>query len=115
MKIGYRNTRTHNYYYAHPNVNDDNWNNNNDNEGESSIVLDNFRPTTSISKQALIKNKNLQCHQTNDTIQARQHRTPLQQLQAMFWPTRDNHNPMIINKQLHQHEHIPMVNKKTNS
>ncbi|CAF2478980.1 unnamed protein product [Rotaria sp. Silwood2] len=104
----------YNFSSIQPNVNDDNWNND-DNEGEGSIVLNIFRPTTPISKRSSVKNKHLQCHQTNDTIQARQHRTPLQQLQAIFRPTREIHNTMITNKQLHEHEHIPMVNKKINN
>ncbi|CAF3794568.1 unnamed protein product [Rotaria sordida] len=96
-----------------PDVNDNNWNNN-ENEDESSIVLDTIRPTSSISNRSLTNNKNLQYRQRNDTIQPRQYRTRLQQLQAMFWPTREIHNT-ISNKQLNEYEQIPMVTKKTNN
>jgi hypothetical protein len=69
--------------------------------------------TTPIKNRSSIQNK-IRRRQTIDTVQGRQHRTALQQLQSMFWSPREAHN-IINNNQLNEHEQLPMVTKKRSS
>jgi hypothetical protein len=69
--------------------------------------------TTPIKNRSSIQNK-IRRRQTIDTVQGRQHRTALQQLQSMFWSSREAHN-IINNNQLNEHEQLPMVTKKRSS
>lgn len=47
-------------------------------------------------------------------MQTRQYRTPLKQLQALFWPTKETHQATIENNQFDKQEQVPMINKTTN-
>jgi hypothetical protein len=63
-------------------------------------------------KRSSIKNKDPRRRQTIDTVQAQQHRTTLQQIQAIFWPTQETYNTVVASSQLNEHEQIPMIAKK---
>jgi hypothetical protein len=63
-------------------------------------------------KRSSIKNKDPRRRQTIDTVQAQQHRTTLQQIQAIFWPKQETYNTVVANNQLNEHEQIPMIAKK---
>ncbi|CAF2098333.1 unnamed protein product [Rotaria magnacalcarata] len=77
------------YLNEYSRVCEDNSNNNDDHNGESSTAIDSFRPSKPIFNRVSKKSKSFQCHQTNDAVYAQHYRTPLKQLQAMFWPTCD--------------------------
>jgi hypothetical protein len=79
------------------------------------VPLDAIRPTTPILNRSSIKTKNLRRRQTIDTVQTQQHRTTLQQIQAIFWPTQETYNTVVANNQLNEHEQIPMIAKKRTS
>jgi hypothetical protein len=78
------------------------------------VPIDAVDSDTPIFNQSSIKNDKIRRRQTIDTVQAqeysshRQHQTPLQQLQAIFWPTRQTHT----NNQLSEHEQSPMITEK---
>ncbi|CAF0825179.1 unnamed protein product [Adineta steineri] len=67
------------------------------------------------SPRSSIKNKKLRRRQTIDTVQSRHHRTTLQQIQAMLWPTRQAQTTTTTisnNNQINKHEAMPMIAEK---
>ncbi|CAF3719566.1 unnamed protein product [Rotaria sp. Silwood1] len=74
-------------------------------DGENSVPFDNVRRITpNFNQPPIIKNKSLRRRETIDTVQGRQYRTALQQLQDLFWPARTTHHTIINNNQLNEHE-----------